>query len=263
MESYDTIAKELSDYVRQYTDLIVTYDEDGWNSTPKKPKGLGSVTLVSFREKKYLITCRHVITHKRWFFSGAGKGTGQTINEKEALKCRSLKIVSESTDCDIAILSGYPDNPLTRKLFYPIEEFRALSYSKLCKECGTLCVSVGGLAKITEFMSWPDLLYANICYIEAQSSILSVTEDEITVDFGSNEVFDKRTDLFPKLKDFNPENGVIDMHGCSGCGLWGFIEKTPCLIGILRGRIEDNPDNCHIIRFTPVWKVLEILNSIT
>lgn len=110
MDSYDNYAKAISEYAIQHTDLIVAFDED-CDSKTIIPKRVGSVTLVTFNGKEYLITCRHVITHKRWLFSGAGKGTGQTINENEALKCRSLKVVSESTDCDIAILSGYPDDP--------------------------------------------------------------------------------------------------------------------------------------------------------
>lgn len=259
MNDVENVTKELSEAAFLHTDLIAVGHDGGRNF---RMAGLGSVTLISYKNKQYAITCEHVVHNCSLFFSGAGKGDTPSINEKDILRCKNLKLITTCELHDIAILSGYNPDSKTKKSFYPLEESDSITFESLSKNLGTLCLFDGVWGKYTQKGPWNDILYFDTCYVSAWSGIADVKENEIIVDFAAKEITEKRTDVFPKLAEVEATGGTLDFSGCSGCGLWVKFMSKPVLIGILLGRAICDVKTQHLIRFTPIWKIKEILGKI-
>ena len=264
MEDIMSIAQQLSTTAFTHTDLIIAAEK---KEEKFCLKGVGSVSIVSYKGKEYAITCKHVTNGSTLFFSGSGKGETNHFDEKAVLKCKNMELLLSSEQYDIAIFSGYNQVPLTKKTFYPLEKSDLITFSKLSKEIGTLCSFTGVWAKYTQQGPWNDLMYFDTCYVSAFSGIQEVRDDEIVADFAAKDILNKRIDVFPKLKEVEANGGTLNFRGCSGCGLWVSppIPSDPraaVLIGILLGRIECDTKTQHLIHFTPIWKVKELLDSL-
>jgi len=66
--------------------------------------------------------------------------------------------------------------------------------------------------------------------------------------------------VFPQLKPIGPTGGPRDLSGMSGSGLWIKTDDGIRLTGILLGPTPGET-NQHLIRFTPIWKVIEELKK--
>lgn len=258
MDEIENASKQLSEAAFLHTDLIAVGHNVGGNF---RMTGLGSVTLISYENEQYAITCEHVIHDCSLFFSGAGKGDTASINEKDILQCQNLKLIATCELHDIAILSGYNQTVQTKKDFYPLEESDSITFASLSQNIGTLCIFVGVWGKYTQRGPWNDMLYFNACYVSGSSGIADVRENEIIADFAAKEIIEKRTDIFPNLEEVEATGGTLDFSGCSGCGLW-VATPTPILIGILLGRTRCDIKTQHLIHFTPIWKVKEFLDRL-
>ena len=70
MEDIMSIAQQLSTTAFTHTDLIIAAEK---KEEKFCLKGVGSVSLVSYKGKEYAITCKHVTNGSTLFFSGSGK----------------------------------------------------------------------------------------------------------------------------------------------------------------------------------------------
>lgn len=65
MNDVENVTKELSEAAFLHTDLIAVGHDVGRNF---RMAGLGSVTLISYKNKQYAITCEHVVHNCSLFF---------------------------------------------------------------------------------------------------------------------------------------------------------------------------------------------------
>lgn len=256
-DEYRENMNKIAEKALTHTDLIVVGAKE---NSKFELRGLGSSIFIRYKEANYLLTCSHVIGNNTIFFSGAKKlHQNERLNNDPTNRQKNLTLLEREDSIDTAILSGYPEGD-TAKTAYDIEKSRFLNKEIAEKNIGTLCCFVGVMGEHTQFGPWPDILYANVCYVKAMSGLGEIQNGCLTGDFAAKEIADKQEGLFPSLTKLK-EGGEINLCGCSGCGLWGIDKENIFLLGMLQGKNPGDPAKEHIIRFTPVWDIIALLDS--
>jgi hypothetical protein len=270
MTNADSSPEDLSEWIATvlplrnsgigaYTDAVVV------RSPLNCTSGLGSCVYLQFRGRTVAISCHHVLKANAEYHTGAKRLSGTTIDETNHASLE-LQLVASCPELDVAVfdvggfdLASIPKRALncdSNGVLWP-------GAADACSGLLTFIHAAPGFA--VRSAQYPDgLLFLELPIYSAHGPIVTVSEEVIVGDFAESELIDVAADAIPRLSDFTPTGGTRDLSGMSGSGLWAYSGGTEFkLIGILRGPDPANdPRTQHLIRFTPIWKVLEFLDRI-
>lgn len=226
--------------------------------------GLASCVYIEWKGASYAISCHHILAEDREYIAGAKRLTSKIISENDSHAVGPIELVASDKDKDLALFAlGGIDLPSIPKQTYDLSNSLP-NFDGTTKEIGTLSFihAVPGFAmKGTQYED--GLVFLKCPIYAAYGPIVDVSENVIVGDFAEQELVEINLKDFPELTDFKANGGTRDLSGMSGSGLWVICEKRFILLGILLGPTADNkPESEHRIRFTPIWKVIEWLETL-
>lgn len=226
--------------------------------------GLASCLYVEWKGRAYAISCHHALAEGREYIAGARRLQGATIDEGGSNEVAPLSLLASDSALDLALFDlnglGLPSIP---KRAYPLAEngFTSTTTAGIIR-CVAFIHAVPGFA-MRGFQYPDELVFSQFPIYSAYGPIVDVSDEVIVADFAEVELIELESDAFPHLADFTPNGGTRDLSGMSGSGLWVISEDRFQLIGVLLGTDSRNdPQNQHLIRFTPIWKVVAWLESL-
>jgi len=261
----ETIKCEIAEYLplrdsqlTSHTDSVLLRDK----TTGKC--GLGSCVYIEWKGLPYAVSCHHVLNANREYFTGAKRLTKPMIEEGDSHAVPPLHLIDSNKTVDLALfdLNGL-SLPTIPKQSYSLGE-NQISLKKTEQNLGTAAFIHGVPGFSARVFQYPDgSVYADIPVYSAWGPIVEVSGEAIVVDFAEREVSELNDKDFPHLKDLKPTGGTRDLGGMSGSGLWVIGGDRFHLAGILLGPAEENqPETQHLIRFTPVWRLIGWLEGL-
>lgn len=246
--------------IGMHTDIILSIEK----GTGKC--GSAGCVHVLFRGLEYVITCHHVLKDEREYFTGPQRLKKDMIDEGMKHEVPPMELVGSDAACDIAVfrLKGIQLQDIPKSV-YDLSQSPFI-FDNLSKNLGLLSFIYGTPGFAQRYFQYPDLvLYMNTPVYTAHGPITEVLPEKIVGDFAEKELLELNTEVALQLTGVQPTGGARDLHGMSGSGLWvysGLSDKFE-LAGILCGRNQHcDPATDHLIDFTPVWKLKEVLERL-
>jgi hypothetical protein len=251
--------------VRPHTDIIITLADPDEKSEGLKKTSLqcyGSCLHVIYEGACYILTCSHVAKKDSIWFCGPKRLQKKMIPDGEHHLTKNLIEITRNESLDVTVLKGEIDLDAIGKKPYNLALSIPLNLRNVQKGIGTACYIYGIWGEFTHSAHYNDAVsYFEVPVYEAIGPISSCCDGEITADFAEKEIIEVNCKDFPQLEGIIATGGQRDLSGCSGSGLWvKGLDGIIILAGILLGRKPGTSDQ-HIIRFVPVWKVLELLRD--
>ena len=244
--------KEVPNYIQS---IVIRKKDDSLN--------LATCTYVEIRSKVVAVTCAHVVKSASQVWTGLPISEQSRITEKDIKKSTASKIISSDDSIDLTLIEGTKiEFDSINKKAYNFEKSDNISLESTLKNLNTFSCFCGLWGKKAAVAPYEDgVVYAEFPLYFAFGPIRSVQESLIICDFAEQEQIINNTDKFSQLKDMKLTGGGRDLSGTSGSGLWIHNGENFLLIGILLGPEPSKKDE-QLIRFTPVWKLRDFLNSI-
>lgn len=227
--------------------------------------GMASCLYIEWERRFYAVSCHHVLSEGREYIAGAKRLRGATIDEEDSHAVAPLQLIHWDADLDLALfdLNGL-SLPSIPKQAYPVAESRFnLEKTKENLSCVAFIHAVPGFAAKGTQYPQDGLVFMECPIYSAYGPLVDATDAVVVADFAEVEMSELNVADFPHLRDFTPSGGTRDLSGISGSGLWVICEERFQLLGVFLGSDPRNdPTTQHLIRFTPIWKVLSWLESL-
>lgn len=261
----DAIKREIAPYLPLREAQITAFtDSVLLRNTDTGACGLASCVYIEWKGTAYAISCHHILGEEREYIAGAKRLTSNIISENDSHAVAPIELIDSDETLDLALftLSGI-DLPSIPKQVYALGE-NLLNSENTAKNVGSVSFIHAVPGFTLKGHQYEDGLVFLKCPIyAAYGPIIEVSEDLIVGDFAEQQIIEINLKDCPEFKDFQPNGGTRDLSGMSGSGLWVICEKRFVLLGILLGVTADNkPASEHLIRFTPIWKVIAWLDAL-
>lgn len=262
IEEVAALSPTFRDSAGKFTDVFLVLSNEKIDSDGAKAASFGSCIHLLYKGKKITVTCDHVAKQNSDYITSPKQVPGTCLPVQPDGFSRDLVRIDSSSSLDLAIFQ-YTDDPDQN---VPLERYnleRSQVINKQTIPVGLLSYIHGAWGEYSPMHQYTDgLLYHEIQIYSAFGPITSIRDDLLVGDFAEKEFVDGPSDEVKKrVPNFKLTGGHRDIQGCSGSGLWALNGEDVFLLGILLGRI-DSAHNEHLIRFTPVWKVIDFVDSI-
>lgn len=258
----DAIKQEIEAFLPLRESQITAFtDSMLLRNTQTGACGLASCIYVEWNGTPYAISCHHVLEEKREYIAGAKRVTGKTIDEEDSHAVAPLSLIGSDKSLDLALfdLNGLTLSSIPKQA-HPLAQSR-IDFERAKRNLQTVAFihAVPGFG--SRGIQYEDgLVFMQSPIYSAYGPIVEVSEDLIVADFAERELGELNVKDFPHLRDFTPTGGARDLSGMSGSGLWVFCTGGFALAGVLLGPEKNNdPKSQHLIRFTPIWKLVQWL----
>ena len=258
--SNEEIQKHMQHYfsvVSRYTDVLLSINNDG------KCVKLGSCIHIKVSGKNLTISCCHVAHPSSSYFSGPKRLKQDIIPKDDNSRVSKIELVLRDKIYDIAIFNSN-NLPLEKhgKSGYDLIKSKILTLEIAKRNIFSASYICGAFGSMTQGYTYPDgLSYMKLPLYTGLGTIVDVSNDEIITDFAEKDMYELNTNSFPHLKGLCPTGGYRDISGTSGSGLWIQLNNEILLAGILLGR-RKAPSSKHLIGFTPVWIIRDLIEQI-
>ena len=244
-----------------HTDTVLCLRTADTQGTPSR---VGSCVFMSLDGVTVAIRCAHVVRDTKAVWCGLPRIDKPVMPSQPAPQLAPAAVVDSDDALDLAILDATRvDLGLCRKNPYSLTRSDPITPDAMKGNCGTLSVICGTWGERVE-------IYANsakqglveIPLYAAAGPIHEVRDELIVGDYAEVKVLSRNVAAFPQLKSVQLTGGSRWLGGTSGSGLWVTHTGQHLLAGILLGPVPGQA-NQQLIRFTPIWKLREWLNSVT
>lgn len=262
----DSIEQEVARFlplresqIEPFTDSVLRRDVESGAC------GMASCIYVDWEGTTYALSCRHFLREGSEYYTGAKLVGSGPMKEGDFNEIAPLELLHSDADFDLSLfgLNGLALASIPKQA-YPLKaKPLTLEEAQQSLRCVSFIHAVPGFAAKGTQYPQDGLVFMQRPIYSAYGPILEVTESLIVGDFAEKKLLERNEKDFPHLKDVEPTGGTRDLSGMSGSGLWVVCEDGFRLLGILLGAAKDNqPDIEHRIRFTPIWKVIDWLDSL-
>lgn len=234
-----------------HTDIVLRVPAAGGDG------GLASCVHLDAFGRKVAVSCHHVLRDEHVYFTGPVRNTN-TIDESKKYQVSSLPLIASDATLDLAVFDAEKvEHHETGKQRYSIASSDWFTAENLAPN-GTASFLYGLWAKRAKGFQYPDgLVTLDAPMYAAMGPVVDVAETSIVADMAEVEFLK----VHERFSAERPTGGVRDLYGVSGSGLWMFLDKQVCLVGIVLGR-KDGASDQHLIRVTPVWALARWLREV-
>lgn len=225
---------------------------------------VGSAIHITYKGLSLAVTCHHVAPIGCIYFTNPKRLKRPTIPDGEKAFRQNVEELARSEALDLAVFdTSNIDVGAHGKQRYDLQKSGGVTPETVGKNIGTLSCIYGVWGKHVSGKSWEDaVLYIQFPVYTGLGPITGIERGFVIGDFAENEILErpKPNTEFEVLKTIMPTGGARDLSGCSGSGLWVLCGGEPVLAGILLGP-EPSQHDQHLIRFTPVWSLMTLIDQ--
>lgn len=233
--------------VLPHTDCVLVVLADG-------RARMASCVLLEVDGRKVAVTCAHVLRPDAKYFIGPNRLEQDRVPDDPGPPVRAARMLGRNEEADLALFDIPEDDPQRRgKLSYHLHHAEPITEARVVAQLKTAAFICGIFGNASRALQYPDgLVYTQLPFYATIGPLESCTSTQIIADFAEKALLHKADDVFPQLRDVQPTNGVRELGGISGSGLWVKSGEEMYLAGIALGR-ADSAEDQHLVRVTPVW----------
>lgn len=223
--------------------------------------GIASGVHVDFQDRKLLVSCHHVLKPEHDYFSCAQRLERDIVDDASPYRVSPLVLLDWSEELDLAVFDTTSvDLSHSKKRRYNLSNSGWLTFDRCRGDVGLAAFLYGLWGEKARRHVYEDgLVYLNAPIYTAIGPVTRIDPTLIIADMAEKELL-YRNDAISAVRGTELTGGMRDLTGTSGSGLWIVAGKAPALFGLVLGRVDPCPPGTHLMRFTPVWALLDWLS---